>query len=108
TDPHHRVLASFPTRRSSDLCNGTTQLINLPGALVDMQTNMSFDEGCGNEIFLNQGTVRKSGGTGTNSVNVVLNNTGLLDVQTGTVSRSEERRVGKEGRSRREGGAKKQ
>jgi hypothetical protein len=64
-------------------------LVNLPGALVDIQADVSFDDyGCGAEdvLFSNAGTVRKSGGTGTTGINVPFNNTGLLDVQTGTVN----------------------
>ena len=62
------------------------QLINLPGALVDITTNNSIDHGCGGELLVNYGTVRKSGGTGTSTINPVLNNFGLIDVQTGTVN----------------------
>ena len=62
------------------------QFINLPGALVDMTGDVSFnDDGCGPGIF-NAGTVRKSGGTGTNYINGIFSNTGTVDAQTGTIS----------------------
>jgi hypothetical protein len=60
-------------------------LINLPGALVDITADVSIDGYCGNELLLNYGTVRKSGGTGTSTINPIFNNFGLLDVQTGAL-----------------------
>src|ERR1039458_10228457 len=60
--------------------------INLPGALVDMVADVSIgDDGCGSG-FLNNGTLRKSGGTGTNTINGVFLNTGTIDAQIGTIS----------------------
>ena len=38
------------------------------------------------ELVLNQGMVRKSGGTGTTYIYPTFNNSGTLDVQTGTVN----------------------
>jgi hypothetical protein len=61
-------------------------LLNLPGAMVDLAGDVSFDRGCGTELFVNLGTVRKSGGTGTSAINPVFNNLGLLDVQSGIVN----------------------
>jgi hypothetical protein len=62
-------------------------LFNLPGGLVDAQADVSIDwNGSGSPQFLNQGTFRKSGGTGTTALNLTFNNTGALDVQSGTVS----------------------
>jgi hypothetical protein len=61
-------------------------LLNLPGALVDLAGDVSIDRGCGGELFVNLGTVRKSGGMGTSIINPVFNNSGLLDVQSGMVS----------------------
>ncbi len=62
------------------------ELVNLPGALVDMQGDNSIYIGCGMELVINQGVVRKSGGTGTTTINPVFNSSGTLDVQTGTVN----------------------
>src|ERR1035437_6753636 len=70
----------------SGCAGGSPQLINLPGALVDIQADVSIDTACGDAAFLNLGTVRKSGGLGTSTMNPVFNNYGLLDVQTGTIS----------------------
>jgi len=64
--------------------HSNAELINLPGALVDITKDVSINS-CGGLLF-NQGTVRKSGGTGTSTINPTFNNTGTLDVQTGTVS----------------------
>jgi hypothetical protein len=65
---------------------GGGELVNLPGALVDIRTDASIYRVCGDEVFINQGTVRKSGGTGTTAINTVFNNTGTLDVESGTVA----------------------
>ncbi len=65
---------------------GIGELVNLPGALVDVQGNNSIYYGCGSELLINQGMVRKSGGTGTTTITPIFNNSGTLDVQTGTVS----------------------
>jgi hypothetical protein len=67
---------------------GGGELVNLPGALVDIQTDASIYRVCGDEVFINQGTVRKSGGRGTTAINTVFNNTGTLDVESGTVGLS--------------------
>jgi hypothetical protein len=65
---------------------GQGELINLLGALVDMTADVSIKNYDGNEVLVNYGTVRKSAGTGTSTINPIFNNTGTLDVQTGTVS----------------------
>jgi hypothetical protein len=62
------------------------ELVNLPGALVDVQGDNTITAGCGTELLVNQGVVRKSGGTGTTAINVLFTNNGTLEVQTGTVS----------------------
>ena len=41
---------------------------------------------CGTELVVNQGVLRKSGGTGTTYIYPAFNNSGTLDVQTGTVN----------------------
>ena len=72
------------------LCNAGAigELINLPGALLDLQNNVNIDSCNVTELLVNQGTVRKSGGTGTSTIYPILNNLGLVDAQTGTVSLS--------------------
>ena len=64
--------------------NGTMN--NLPGGLVDIQADVSIDGSCGGPGLNNQGTVRKSGGTGTSFINASFSNSGSLDVQTGMVT----------------------
>jgi hypothetical protein len=71
-----------------DYCGGGQYgtFVNLPGALVNMTGDVGFlHDGCGPGI-INQGTVRKSGGTGTNNITGVFVNTGTVDSQTGTIS----------------------
>jgi hypothetical protein len=64
------------------------EFINLPGALVNIASDVSIDDESGGPGFFNQGTVRKSGGTGVTGLNAAFNNSGTLDVQTGTVDLS--------------------
>ena len=71
---------------SCEAAGSIGELVNLPGALVDVQGNNSIYWGCGTELVVNQGVVRKSGGTGTTYIYPSLTNSGTLDVQTGTVS----------------------
>ncbi len=60
---------------------------NLAGALFDVQNNQSFyfNVNGGTPAFNNMGTLRKSAGTGTSTFDVQMNNTSLLDVQSGVV-----------------------
>jgi hypothetical protein len=54
---------------------------------VDVQADVSIDSnGSPGSLISNQGTFRKSGGTGVTSLSAAFNNPGTLDVQTGTVS----------------------
>jgi len=66
--------------------SGLLGLVNLPGALVDVQSDVNIGSGYSTEVIVNQGTVRKSGGTGTTYIYPTFTNNGTLDVQTGTVS----------------------
>ncbi len=69
-----------------DWCDYFGQINNLTNGLVDMQADVSID-GCSLGLGLvNEGTVRKSGGTNVSGLNAVFSNSGTLDVQTGTVS----------------------
>jgi hypothetical protein len=61
-------------------------LINAPGALVNIQADLAIDNSCGGAGLVNEGTVRKSGGTNSTLINTPFNNTGTLDVKTGTMA----------------------
>ena len=61
------------------------ELINLPGALVNFLSDVSIDNYSG-ERFVNQGVVRKSGGTGVSQIKPFFYNSGAIDAQTGTIS----------------------
>jgi hypothetical protein len=78
-------LVSGNLQLNSSCTAGQGELINLPGALVDITADVSIDGYCGNEPLVNYGTVRKSGGTGTSTINPIFNNFGLLDVQSGAL-----------------------
>ena len=58
---------------------------NESGALFDVQDDMHVDDYGGTATFVNAGTLRKSAGAGTTTMEMVLNNTGTLEVQTGTL-----------------------
>jgi len=63
------------------------QLYNLAGGLVDFQSESALaNYGLGSELIHNLGILRKSVGTGTNSVEVPFWNRGIVDVQTGVIS----------------------
>jgi len=59
---------------------------NGPGALVDIQADVAVTNTCGGAGWANQGTVRKSGGTGVTVISATFNNSGTLDVESGTVA----------------------
>jgi hypothetical protein len=66
-------------------------LVNSPGGLIDFQADVGLDvyndlTGVGTPTVINQGTVRKSAGTGTSGVNPLFFNSGTLDAQSGTLS----------------------
>jgi hypothetical protein len=65
---------------------GPGQLVNLAGALVDITADVSINNCSGRGLLVNQGTVRKSGGTSTSTIYPTFNNFGTLDMQTGTVN----------------------
>jgi hypothetical protein len=68
-------------------CSGFnfSALVNLPGALVDYHGDATMFAYCASTPFNNFGTVRKSAGTGTSGLGIAFYNSGILDVQTGTV-----------------------
>ncbi|MCX6930334.1 MAG: hypothetical protein NT154_45070 [Verrucomicrobia bacterium] len=75
----------------ADCCGPLVNVIsNQAGALFDVQTDASLSRynygGWGAFTIYNAGTFRKSAGTGTNAINWALNNTGLVDVQSGAVN----------------------
>jgi hypothetical protein len=60
-------------------------VVNLPGALMDVQADVSIDS-YGSLTLLNAGTFRKSGGTAVTYINTSFFNTGTLDAQTGIIN----------------------
>jgi hypothetical protein len=63
------------------------RLINLPGAVVNLQADVNIDNSIyGGGQLVNEGALEKTGGTSTSSINAALNNSGTLNIQTGTVS----------------------
>jgi PEP-CTERM motif len=70
---------------------GVGTIVNAAGAVWDVTGNSSISGSFGGDgavtppTFVNEGTFQKSGGTGNTTVSVVFENTGTLDVQTGTV-----------------------
>ncbi len=65
----------------------TGAIYNLAGGLFDIQNDQFFLYNVtGNEFFNNAGTLRKSAGSGTTVIYPIMNNAGLVDAQTGTIS----------------------
>ena len=62
------------------------ELVNLPGALVDVQGDNSITWQCSTELVVNQGVLRKSGGTNTTTIHPTFNNSGTVQANSGTVS----------------------
>ncbi|HUP61678.1 MAG TPA: hypothetical protein VNA69_14805 [Thermoanaerobaculia bacterium] len=58
---------------------------NLSGATWDMQTDSGYYVGSGTPVFNNAGTLTKSAGTGTKDFYFQLNNTGTVNVNSGTL-----------------------
>src|ERR1017187_7344559 len=61
-------------------------IYNLPGGLFDIQTDARLYYASGNEVFDNAGTLRKSAGGGITYFYPQLNNTGMVDVESGTLA----------------------
>ena len=61
---------------------------NLAGGIFDVKNDRSFSNTLGGAapVFSNTGTVRKTAGAGTTTMNVSLQNDGMVDVDTGTLS----------------------
>ena len=54
-------------------------------ALYDIQVDSGFADGGNSGVFVNNGVLRKSGGSGSSNVNgIAFTNNGQIDVQTGT------------------------
>jgi hypothetical protein len=68
--------------------NGPSQtggIVNQPGALFNVQNDQSMS-GAGSPYFNNLGTLQKSAGTNTTTLNLPFNNTGGVNVASGTVA----------------------
>src|ERR1039458_9566196 len=61
-------------------------IYNLAGGLFDIQTDARLYYASGNEVFDNAGTLRKSAGGGITYFYPQLNNTGMVDVESGTLA----------------------
>src|ERR1039458_10016008 len=59
---------------------------NQPGGLFDIQTDALLENYNGNEAFNNAGTLRKSAGSSISYFSPQLNNTGTVDVESGTLA----------------------
>src|SRR5262249_25683014 len=63
-------------------------LTNLVGGVIDIQSDQSWthNQGGSPAAINNAGLLKKSAGSGTSTVQAVLNNYGTLDIQSGTLS----------------------
>jgi len=69
-----------------DIHSGIGAVFNNTG-LFDAQNDQSFFFNLGGDpsVFNNAGTFKKTVGTGTTTMAIFFNNTGTIDIQTGTV-----------------------
>ncbi len=61
-------------------------IVNLAGALFNVQNDETIDTEEGTPYFNNAGTFLKSPGTNTTTINVVFTNSGVVNVASGTVA----------------------
>jgi hypothetical protein len=60
-------------------------LVNLPSGIVELTADVSINN-AGNALFVNEGTLVKSGGTGTSTIGTAFVNSGTVEASTGTIS----------------------
>jgi RHS repeat-associated protein len=65
--------------------DGGVQLNNQAGGVYDFASDGGVTLYGGNDLMINGGTVEKTAGTGTSSIQVGFTNGGVLQVQTGTI-----------------------
>jgi hypothetical protein len=66
---------------------GSATLVNSAGATLDVQSdNMQIASYTGTNLFTNAGLLKKSAGTGTDSISVPMTNSGTVEVDSGTLS----------------------
>jgi hypothetical protein len=65
--------------------NAAPRVWNCAGGVFDIQCDNALTQENGAGPFYNSGQVRKSAGSGTNTIGVSFNNTGLLELGLGTV-----------------------
>jgi len=61
-------------------------LSNLVGGVINMMSDAPMTRFNSSAVIHNAGTIRKTGGTGTKTMDVVFNNNGMLDIRTGVLS----------------------
>jgi hypothetical protein len=61
-------------------------LHNRPGALIDIRSNGYLGHNANGRILINEGTLRKSGGGDASEIRMRLENTGAVDVHSGTLA----------------------
>jgi hypothetical protein len=66
---------------------GGATIDNVAGAVFDAQNDSSIvTNNIGTDLFINDGTFKKSAGTGTTTIGVTFNNTGTAEVDSGTLA----------------------
>jgi hypothetical protein len=72
---------------SNNPSNPQATLDNASSGIIDMKSDVGIlQSGFGYPVFSNEGTIKKTGGTGTSTINMPLTNTGVLDAESGTIS----------------------
>ncbi len=69
------------------LTAGGATIDNAAGAVFDAQNDFSIvTNNIGTDLFINDGTFKKSAGAGTTTIRVTLNNTGTVEADSGTLA----------------------
>jgi hypothetical protein len=66
--------------------SGTTTLNNTSTGVIDFQSDSGIVACCGATLLTNAGTIAKTGGTNTSSIDLPLDNTGTIDAESGTIA----------------------
>jgi hypothetical protein len=62
-------------------------LDNAATGVIELQSDGGIvQHGSGYPVLTNEGTIKKTGGTGTSTINMPLTNTGMIDAESGTIS----------------------
>ena len=77
-------VATWSNTQNLGAANGAV-IDNLPGATFVINSDRTFSSSGSTTVFLNEGVFRKQASSDVTTINIQINNTGTVDVQTGTL-----------------------